>query len=94
VKNSDFMKQQLHEFIRIRELNVELLDVLSVTIEWFMAFHKKTQIDIPNMKALSSLIGKTHALLREIDSPPFLQHRKRTPEDATEPALHIAKNPQ
>jgi hypothetical protein len=86
--DNDFVKQQLEEFVRIKDLNLELLDVLSVTIEWFMDFHRKTQIEIPNIKAISLLIGKTHALLKEIDSPPFLQHRKRTPQDETEPTSH------
>jgi len=85
MRNEDIAKQRIREFIQIKDLNLELLDVLTTIMKWFIEFHKKTRIDIPHIDALYALTDKAHTLLREIDSPPFLQHRKQTPEDATEP---------
>ena len=43
-------------------------------------------------KGFVSLVNKAESLINELTSttPPFLQHRKRTPEDATEPHSKIA----
>jgi hypothetical protein len=62
------------------------------TAQWFLRFHDDTRVAIPNLNAITYLIGKAHGLLKEIDSPPNLQHRFRTPDDATEPDLETIKS--
>jgi hypothetical protein len=88
--SKDLLKRQLQQFIHIKELNLEMLDTLSVTAQWFIEFHQKTQIDIPNLEALKFLVRKINILLSEIDlykrlpSDAFL-HGDKSDEDFTEP---------
>jgi hypothetical protein len=71
----------LTELKRMYQLNLELLEQLGVACGWLL----DNKIPIPNRDTICSLLVKARMLLDEIYSPPFLQHRKRTPEDSTEP---------
>lgn len=90
------------EIIRLHELNKELLETLSVTMEWVRNYAEKHSIPFPNGSAYNSLINKVDMLIDEIttDMPVFLKHYKladekkqlpRTDEEGTEPTLLIYK---
>jgi hypothetical protein len=65
----------------MHQLNLELLEQLAVVCKWMLS----NNIQVPNRDKFVSLLRKARILFDEFYSPPFLQHRKRTPEDATEP---------
>lgn len=77
----------MSEILRLKQLNVEFLETLQLTGLWFIDYQKKTGAPVPNVEVLGSLMRKADQLLDEIisETPPSLQHRKRTPDDATEP---------
>jgi hypothetical protein len=63
----------LQDLERMHQLNLELLEQLNVTCAWLIEHN----IPIPNMQTLLSLLGKTRALLAEIqaDEPSLLQYQ-------------------
>jgi len=71
--------------LRLHQLNEEFLLTLELSLHWLLEFSEKHKIPIPHREKFQPLLGKVHALITEIASPPFLQHRNRTPEDPTEP---------
>jgi len=76
-----------NELVRMHELNQELLETLMVAMQWMREYARKNNIPLLNQDTYFSLLNKAEMLINEImsDSPPFLQHRKRTPPDKTEP---------
>jgi hypothetical protein len=67
----------LSELKRMHQLNLELLEQLSVSCRWLME-HK---VPIPNAEKICSLLDKAKALVNEIqaETPKILQYR--TPSD-------------
>jgi hypothetical protein len=64
----------LQELERMHQLNLELLEQYGVLCNWIL----ETNVPIPNKEKLSSLLGKTQTLLKELyasDSPKFLQYQ-------------------
>lgn len=75
------------ELLRMHKLNQELLETLSVTLLWVKDYAERHSIPIQNRGNLASLIRKAEILIKEISSPPFLQHRKRPTDKFTEPPI-------
>ena len=95
---SDILKEAsstFNELVRMHELNQELLETLMVAMQWIRGYAEKNNIPFPNQNTFFSLLRKAESLINEMmsNSPPFLQHRKRTPEDATEPLYKTATIP-
>lgn len=76
----------LGELIYMHQLNRELLETLSVTMQWIREYAKKHSIPLPDGSTYNSLLNKVDALIEEIASDEFLQHKK-TDKDLTEPKL-------
>jgi hypothetical protein len=73
----------LSELKRMHQLNLELLEQLSVCCSWLMEHN----IPIPNKATICSLLTKAKALISEIQteiSDEFL-HGDKSDEDFTEP---------
>jgi hypothetical protein len=71
--------QALQELQRMHQLNLELLEQLSVFAEWVINNHNS----IPNRDKLESLLHKTQALMKELyssNSQNMLQYQKLTDE--------------
>jgi hypothetical protein len=92
--------QTLGELICMHQLNQELLETLSVTMQWIRGYAEKHSISLPDDSTCNSLINKAEALIEEIttDMPLFLKHhkpsdefsqRKPSDEDYTEPTKTI-----
>jgi len=78
----------LNELTRMQQLNLEILEQLEATCKWIL----EKKVWIPNRDTLISLLRKANTLLDEIYSSPLrMQHPKRTPEDATDPACDVFK---
>jgi hypothetical protein len=73
----------LTELKRISQLNMELLEQLSVTCDWL----RKSGVKLPNQSAFDSLLNKTMALLDEIqaDEPKILVYKKLSDDGYHEP---------
>jgi len=76
--------QKLEEILRIKQLNLELLNTLEATLIWTLNYAKRHNIPIPK-QSLHFLLRKAMALIDEMNSPPKFQHQFRTPKDSTEP---------
>jgi hypothetical protein len=83
----------LTELKRMHQLNLELLEQLSVSCSWLMEHN----VPIPNAETICSLLKKATILLSEIqaDQPKILQYKKladekkqpfKTDDKETEPA--------
>ena len=90
--------ETLQELERVHQLNLELLEQLDVVFEWII----KNDMPVPNREKLSSLLVKTHALLKQLysSSPQIMLYRKiadekkqpfRTDEDVPVPAKETYK---
>lgn len=77
--------ENMREILQLKQLNVELLQTLELMLLWFKDYRQKTDLPIPHVEVLDSLLKKADLLIDEICSPPNLQHRFRTPPDKTEP---------
>lgn len=68
----------LSELKRMHQLNLELLEQLSVSCNWLME-HK---VPIPNAEKICSLLDKAKALVNEIqaETPKILQYRMLSDE--------------
>ena len=64
--------ETLSELKRLHQLNIELLEQLSVSCSWLM----EQRIPIPNAEKIVSLLSKAQSLIREIQSeePKVLQY--------------------
>jgi hypothetical protein len=71
------------EIRRIREISIELLETLAVTLQTITDYAKKHNIALP--RNLPFLLQRTINLIQELDAPPNFQQRFRTPPDSTEP---------
>lgn len=72
-------------FDELAQNNFEFLDTLKTTLTQIHTLTKQQPFSIVDEKKLEEMQVKIHALVAELSAPPFLQHRKRTPEDTTEP---------
>ena len=90
--------QTLGELIRMHQLNQELLETLSVTMQWIRNYAENHSISLPNDSTCNSLVNKAEALIEEItiDTPLFLKYhkpsdeslqRKKSDKDLTEPKI-------
>jgi hypothetical protein len=90
----------LTELKRMHQLNLELLEQLSVSCSWLMEHN----VHIPNAETLCSLLKKATTLLGEIqaDQPSIFQYQKvadekkhlfRTDDKVTEPQTVMLINP-
>jgi len=71
------------EIRRIRDLCVELLETLTITLQKVLEY--ANDHDIPLPVNLSPLLGHTINIIHELDfPPPSVQHLFRTPPDKTE----------
>jgi hypothetical protein len=84
IKHLSEVYQTLGELIRMHQLNQELLETLSVTMQWIRDYVEKHSIPLPNGSTYNSLINKAEALIEEIASDEF-SHQKPSDEDYTEP---------
>lgn len=75
--------ETLSELRRMHQLNIELLEQLSVSCSWLMEQH----IPIPNAEKIASLLNKAQSLIREIqsDEPKILQYKKLADEKKQQP---------
>jgi hypothetical protein len=73
----------LTELKRMHQLNLELLEQLSVSCSWLM----EHSVPIPNAETICSLLRKATILLSEIqaDQPTILQYRKLADETKQPP---------
>jgi len=55
------------EIRKIRELSIELLDTLAVTLQTVLAYANQHNIPVP--QNLSYLIGRTTHLIQELENP-------------------------
>ena len=73
----------LTELKRMNQLNFELIEQLNITCQWIV----DNDIKIPNNDALRSLVGKSLALIAEIqaDEPKILQYKTLSDDSYHEP---------
>lgn len=69
--------------IEMAQNNYEFLDTLKTILSILLQYPNNRT----DQTLFRNIMGKTDAIIDKIDSPPFLQHLKRTPSDETEPAL-------
>lgn len=89
--------ETLQELERVHQLNLELLEQLDVVFEWII----KSDVPVPNREKLSSLLVRTHALLKELysSSPQILQYQairrkvtgEKSDEDVPVPLFRFCK---
>ena len=85
---------QIRQRDKLFHLLEETTEITDNFILWLIDYCDKHQIPFLEQTQLKSYIKLSRQILKETretitdlksNSPPFLQHRKRTPEDATEP---------
>jgi hypothetical protein len=84
---------ELRQVKQLRDLNVQLLETTIQTLSYIDEYCASHSIPLPTENRISCLIRQTINLIEEINEeinlPPNLQHRKRTPSRETEPAKEI-----
>lgn len=79
----------VHELKRLRDLNMELAETLVGTLHALDDYCKEHSVPLMNDQKILYFVNHVTKLFDEINQeiylPPFLQHRKRTPPDATKP---------
>ena len=58
--------ETMNEILRLKELNVELLETLELAMLWFKDYHERTDAPVPNIEVVASLVRKAHLLIDEI----------------------------
>jgi len=79
--------ESVAEVLRLKQLNMELLETLEETMLWFKDYHEKTGIPIPHVDRFVSLASKMNRLIDEINSTPSVQHLFQTPSNETESSI-------
>jgi hypothetical protein len=64
----DYLEKQIQEAIRVKELNVELMEHLAFTGHWILSFCQKNNIHPPNTDKLLELIGRSRVLIEKMDA--------------------------
>ena len=88
-----YLKNQLigeiQETIRIKELNVELMETLTGNAIWILKYCEKNNIRPPNLKRLLETVSKSRTLTERMYQyfSPQNKHPFTTPEDSTEPCV-------
>jgi hypothetical protein len=89
--DSYFLKKQLiaetNETLRIKELNLELMENLSHMSHWILKYCTDYGIEPPNLDKLLDLIRRSHELIENMDGhqiSPKYKHPNFTPDDSTE----------
>jgi hypothetical protein len=80
---------EVHEAIRVKELNVELMEHLTFTSDWLLRYCERMNLKPPNIDKLQELISRAGDLVQKIYEPyshlpTELQQRFKTPDDSTE----------
>ena len=63
--------EDIQEILKLKQLNVELLQTLELILLWFKDYHQKTGLPIPRAELLDSLLNKADSLIDEVCSPLF-----------------------
>jgi hypothetical protein len=88
-----YLKNQLlgeiQETIRIKELNVELMETLTDNAIWILKYCERNNIRPPNLKRLLETVSKSRVLTEKMfqSFSPNFKHPNGTPEDSTEPKV-------
>jgi hypothetical protein len=83
VKYLSEVHQTLGELIHIHQLNQELLETLSETMQWIRAYIEIHCISLPNNSAFDSLMNKAETLIEEITADtPLFPRRYRISDDS------------
>ena len=68
--DSEFLKKQLigeiEEVVRVKQLNVDLLEHLTYTARWILIYCEKNNIKPPDMNKLLELISKSRELVQRM----------------------------
>ena len=84
------LANELREAIIVKNVNEELLEQLSSSLMWLIRYSEKYHVALPESDKIVSLIEKAQRLLGEIYPTPNDEHRRRTPDDRTEPQMVTA----
>lgn len=91
------MKKSLgiEEIEQLRNLNIELMEAVTHVAGCLLDYAEKNKIPLPDDSGLVNLLGHVkkviHEINEDVDLPPNLQHRFRTPSDKTEPSAEPHK---
>jgi len=82
--------REKREMLYLKQLELELLETLEITIIRVIGYAKEHQIPIPNEESLASLLRKASAIIEEITvvksrKLPFRKSSDRDPEELPEP---------
>jgi hypothetical protein len=88
-----YLKRQLigevQEAIRVKELNVELMEHLSFTANWILRYCEKNDVRPPDLDKLLELIQKSRNVIQNMYEPYSLPHKNqhdfKHAGDSTEP---------
>ena len=82
---------EIQETIRIKELNVELMETLTDNAIWVLKYCERNKIRPPNLNRLFETVNKSRTLLEKMyqSLPPNFKHPNGTPEESTEPNFII-----
>ena len=83
---------EIHEAVRVKELNVELMEHLAFTANWILRYCEKNHITPPDLDRLHELIDRSRELVQKMYEPyssPKNKHPFKTPKDSTEPIIII-----
>jgi hypothetical protein len=64
-----YLKKQIQEAIRVKELNVELMEHLTFTADWLLRYCEKNNVRPPDIDKLLILIDRSKNLVQEICEP-------------------------
>jgi hypothetical protein len=85
---------EIHEAIRVKELNVELMEHLTFMADWILRYCERNNVRPPDTYKLYDHITRAGNLVQQIyepyshlPTPPTFQHPFKTPEDSTEPNI-------
>jgi hypothetical protein len=84
---ADYLKLQLvselREALRIKDMNVELLEQIDFTARWLLDYCEKNGVEPPNLDRLRSMLERAQVIVAEVypDPPPESATRLGHPED-------------
>jgi hypothetical protein len=85
---------EIQEAIRVKELNVQLMEQLTFIADWILRYCERNNIKPPDIHKLSELITRAGNLIQQIYEPyshlpTESQQRFKTPDDSTEQDFFI-----
>lgn len=80
---------EIQEAIRVKELNVQLMEHLTFTADWILRYCERNNIKPPDLNRLYELIASAGDLVQKIyepysQLPTESQQRNKTTDDSTE----------